>query len=327
MISIIVPAYNVEKYLHRCIDSFLQQNNFDLYRDKIEILIVNDGSNDLTEKIAGEYAEKHPFIKLISQENGGLSAARNTGIINSTHPYIWFVDSDDWVDASSFNTIFNELSTGVDILEFDVVYATEMGNGFTYRTDPYYSNLESRLVQSKDFLENEAYIISVTSKIIKKDLFIKNNLYFPLHRFSEDNIVALHLMIFAKTYKKIKKELYYYYQRADSITNTKTKEHTTKYLYDQLLNLKDMDAILKNQQFNKNKIYHMQSFIVSNSLLSLLHTNFTIDEAKKYLQELRNIKKYPVKKYTYYTSFKREIFRIIFNNEVIFIKYLQYKNK
>ena len=92
-ISIIVPVYNTEKYLHRCIDSILAQTFTDF-----ELILVDDGSSDNSPKICDEYAEKDKRVRVIHQENGGVSRARNIGIDNSCGTYLMFCDSDDYVD-------------------------------------------------------------------------------------------------------------------------------------------------------------------------------------------------------------------------------------
>ena len=93
-ISIIIPIYNVEKYLTVCIDSLMNQGDL-----RMEIILINDGSTDLSGEIADEYAKKEERIKVIHQENGGASAARNVGLDIATGEYIAFLDSDDYVDS------------------------------------------------------------------------------------------------------------------------------------------------------------------------------------------------------------------------------------
>ena len=96
----IIPVYNVEQYLPRCLDSIIGQTFSDL-----EIVCVNDGSPDNSDKILLEYAKKDPRIKIITQENGGLSAARNTGLKNISGEYVSFIDSDDWIDSDYYEQL------------------------------------------------------------------------------------------------------------------------------------------------------------------------------------------------------------------------------
>ncbi|WP_059156541.1 glycosyltransferase family 2 protein, partial [Elizabethkingia miricola] len=319
MISIIIPAYNVDQFLGRCLDSILSQNNFDNYKNELEIVIINDGSTDTTEEVALNYCNKYSFIKLYSQINGGLSAARNFGIECSSGKYIWFIDSDDWIANDSFDVLFNEIKQyDIDILEFDVVYALENNEQYIYQKDYYYSSIKTDLVSTKSFLEKEGYIVSVTSKLVKKTIFQNQNIKFPLKRFSEDNIVALKLMLNAKTFKKITKEIYFYYQRTNSITNNKNIDHIRKYIKDQILNIQDVDSEVAKYDINVSKIKEMQAFIVSNIILSLLKNKFSLKETNAFINEIEEMNHYPVIKYSYHgTSIKREIFRKMFNNRLL----------
>ena len=101
-VSIIVPVYNVEKYLAQCLDSLINQT-----LKEIEIICVNDGSKDNSAKILTAYAQKYVRIKIINQTNQGLSAARNNGISVATGEYIGFVDSDDWVDIDFYKKLYS----------------------------------------------------------------------------------------------------------------------------------------------------------------------------------------------------------------------------
>ena len=101
-VSIIIPVYNVEKYLKRCLDSVCNQAY-----ENLEILIVNDGSKDGSLKICNEYANKYSNIKLLNQENQGLSESRNNGLKAATGEYVMFVDSDDWLCDGAVNEMVN----------------------------------------------------------------------------------------------------------------------------------------------------------------------------------------------------------------------------
>lgn len=110
-LTVVIPVYNVEKYLSKCIESILNQT---LPVD--EIILVDDGSKDRSGEIADEYAAKYNNIKVIHQENGGLSAARNTGIDAATKEYIAFVDSDDYIDSIMYERLMSQLQQdGADI--------------------------------------------------------------------------------------------------------------------------------------------------------------------------------------------------------------------
>ena len=104
LISIIVPIYNVEKYLRQCLDSIMNQT----YRN-FECLLINDGSSDNSEDICREYVSKDSRFRYFEKENGGVSSARNLGIEHSKGEYITFIDSDDWVDSDYLEVLYNSL--------------------------------------------------------------------------------------------------------------------------------------------------------------------------------------------------------------------------
>lgn len=103
-ISIIVPVYNAERYLHKCIDSILNQT----YND-IELLLINDGSTDLSGVICDEYAQNDNRIRVLHKENSGVSATRNIGLDNITGEYVTFIDADDWIETSMLNDVYEKI--------------------------------------------------------------------------------------------------------------------------------------------------------------------------------------------------------------------------
>ena len=117
-LSIIIPVYNTEEYLPRCLNSCLEQ---DLLANEYEIIAINDGSSDNSLQILNAYALKYPNIRVINQENRGLGATRNRGLNLAIGEYIWFVDSDDWVLENCLLDIY-ENCKDVDILETDRAY-------------------------------------------------------------------------------------------------------------------------------------------------------------------------------------------------------------
>ena len=123
--SIVIPVYNVEKYLKNCLDSCLNQ---DIPHSDYEIIVVNDGSPDNSQAIIEEYAAKYDNIISIVKENGGLSSARNAGLKVAKGEYVWFVDSDDWVESELAGALeIVEKTSGVDVFCFDTHAVSEEG--------------------------------------------------------------------------------------------------------------------------------------------------------------------------------------------------------
>lgn len=314
-ISIIVPVYNMEKYLNRCVDSIINQKKFVLSNENVEILLVNDGSNDNSQYIIDQYVRKYDFIKGFVKQNGGLSDARNYGLAKATGDYVWFIDSDDWIDKDSLKEIFYELKTEkIEVLEFDYSmsydYFQEKKN-----SDKYYSSIVTKsIITGKESIKKYGYSISVTNKIISRKKINEIDFYFPRNRFSEDTIPILKLLLVATKYKKIKKCFYYYYVREDSITNNKDINHLKKKHSDQIQNIIEMAEVVEKEEYDiVNKIKEMQYFLTFNTLFSAFFQIREMAYFREISSDFRKLGLFPIKKYGYHNSLKRRLLATFFN--------------
>lgn len=219
VISVIIPVYNVERYLLECIDSVLSQS----YKN-IEIILVDDGSTDSSSLICDQIKEKSDKVVVIHKQNGGLSDARNAGIQAATGEYILFLDSDDfWDDKNAvFNLVNRVTKTQADVLNFSYkkYYAD------TNKKVPYFSGLDpmpegvNTLYDQLSFLtEKGLYIASACNKMIRRSIFSKD-LFFREGTFSEDIEWCAKLMATAKSMDFICENFYCYRQRESSISHT-----------------------------------------------------------------------------------------------------------
>lgn len=223
-ISVIIPVYNVEKYLKRCLDSVINQT----YKN-LEIILIDDGSTDKSGNICDEYAAKDKRIIVIHKENGGLSDARNKGLDICTGDYISFIDSDDWIENGFYEYVVNNVKDN-DLLIFDY-YITNGKNSKWIK----YKNAEVELSKEKCLIElAKAKLQSYTcNKIYKLDLF--DNIRFPKGRNYEDQAI-IHLII--DKCNKIRyydKAFYYYYQNLNGITHTVNYKNYRDFLYVNIL--------------------------------------------------------------------------------------------
>ena len=223
-ISVIIPVYNVEKYLKRCLDSVINQT----YKN-LEIILIDDGSTDKSGNICDEYAAKDKRIIVIHKENGGLSDARNKGLDICTGDYISFIDSDDWIENGFYEYVVNNVKDN-DLLIFDY-YITNGKNSKWIK----YKNTEVELSKEKCLIElAKAKLQSYTcNKIYKLDLF--DNIRFPKGRNYEDQAI-IHLII--DKCNKIMyydKAFYYYYQNPNGITYTVNYKNYRDFLYVNIL--------------------------------------------------------------------------------------------
>lgn len=210
--SIIVPVYNVEKYLKVCLDSILKQDYTDY-----EIIAVNDGSTDGSLEILNEYKKKTERLVILSQNNKGLGGARNTGIDHAQGEYLIFLDSDDYIDKSMLNDTGRILTQyNLDILAFDGYRVTEDGKVIDTITVNSYRNEYTNLTR-KQFLVLEP---TGCTKIYKRKLFTDIDIRFPEKLWYEDLATTYKLVLAANNLGYLKKPMYYYLQQADSITHS-----------------------------------------------------------------------------------------------------------
>lgn len=160
--SLIVPVYNVENYLGRCLDSILSQDYV-----KYEIICVNDGATDRSGEILCEYAQKYKQIKVITQENKGLGEARNTGMKYMTGDYVWFIDSDDWIEPGSLKTIndFHSQHPEFNVIIIDAYRTNAKGEQKVFNALPDY--LRKVSVPTKQYIDSLMNIKSSPSAWIK----------------------------------------------------------------------------------------------------------------------------------------------------------------
>lgn len=236
MVSIIVPVYNVERYLSQCLTSIKEQT----YKN-LEIILVNDGSTDNSKQICDQFCLQDSRFNLISGPNGGLSNARNLGLKQARGEYVYFVDSDDWLNCdliSEVVDIFKQFE--VDVVAFS--YNEVLG---TYTTTAGYSNPELGSVNSSEALSHlfRGSFGSYAWKFIaRRDLYINNNITFPKGRRFEDVATTYKVFGAASHVYFSSKPLYYYRQVNTSITHRPANTDVD----DILITIDEMDRYVKN---------------------------------------------------------------------------------
>ena len=215
LISIIVPIYNVEMYIKRCIDSIINQS----YQN-LEIILVDDGSPDKCGAICDEYAAKDNRVKVIHKQNGGLADARNVGIGISTGEYVMFVDSDDWLETEACEKAINMASKfKADIVVFEMTLVYDNGKKIK-RNKGIISVSPSRAECMKALLykiPESGIFNNVCNKMFVRSLF--DGIFFPTNKVAEDHGVIYRLIHKANKICVIDECLYNYYQRNGSISH------------------------------------------------------------------------------------------------------------
>ncbi|AUN15181.1 glycosyltransferase [Paraclostridium sordellii] len=289
-VSIVVPVYNVEKYLKESLDSAVNQS-----LKEIEIIAINDGSTDNSAQILDEYEKKYSNFKVINQENKGLSGARNTGIAECKGDYIYFLDSDDYIDLNAMEYCYNEAKKdNLDILTFDAetfldgqLSIDEIDKEEFYRD----KIIESKVMSGEEFYVNSnkkgAYRAPVWLNFYKRKFIENNNLNFYEGIVHEDEIHTSKSFILAKKVKYIPKRFFFRRIRENSIMTKKIDENRIKgnyiiakatYKLSKNKNLSKKTKIILNIWIRK---YYSNCIMFCDTLNLIDKRNFIIDNIEK----------------------------------------------
>lgn len=230
-LSVIVPVFNCEKFLPRCIDSLLNQS-----LKSIEIIIVDDASTDKTSALAKHYAfNNENIIFQENPENKGAGYSRNVGLDLSSGKYITFLDADDWVDTNAYMIMTKSMDkTLADIAVCGIKNEYSSIQSSTIRYDYAYDNVISGSFALHLLSRIEAQDIYISpmpgNKVIRKDLMLKNNLLFPNRSFCEDDEFFFKAFYYAKSISIVPNVFQHYYQREDSTMHIFSKKHIDDFL-------------------------------------------------------------------------------------------------
>lgn len=286
-ISVIVPVYKVEKYLHRCVDSILAQSYTDF-----ELILVDDGSPDHCGEVCDEYALGDKRVRVIHQENGGLSAARNAGIDVANGEFLFFVDSDDLIHPQTLEWERQALQeSGADIAICSIQRFSNIDEIEEESDGVEYCELEA---EEKLFAENTdlARYVSSCGKLYRRELF--SDLRFPAGRLFEDEYVIYRLYHAANKVVEVKKTLYYYYINASGITQTLTLEKRFDE-YDAQMERIAFYRDLGEQELHKKALLHflrtacwdLSGYEKNRSASKSLRSELFLKNYRKTLQEAR----------------------------------------
>ena len=313
-VSVIVPVYNVEKYLDKCLTTLAKQTLKD-----IEIIIVNDGSPDNSQKIIDKYTKKYSNMKCYIKENGGLSDARNYGIKKANGEYIAFLDSDDYVTEDMYKKMYEKAKSG----NFDMVVC-DLNYVYPDKIIPAYSNVPNDTTNIKKCMLN--IYPAAWNKIFKRKLF-DNDIEFKKGVWFEDVEFIYRLLPSVKSIGTIHEHFNQYVQREGSITNTINKK-----IYHYIDN---WNGII--DYYKKNNLYKEYKNELEYSYVRYIYATF-VKQASRYdyndymeavntaIENVkRNFPNYRRNKY-FYSSLKG-IYLVLFNKNVAKMYYKSKKRK
>ncbi len=313
-VSVIVPVYNMEKYLIQCMDSLVNQT-----LDDIEIIFINDGSSDKSLDLIKEYKKHYSNkIKIIDQENAGISVARNNGIKIATGKYIGFVDSDDFVDLNMFEHLYSE----IEKTKSDIVVCNYKKY---YQSDDNYININVvKNINSTNIYEDTTLINSIDygpcNKLYKKSLF--DGIEFPVNKKYEDLNAILKIFLKANKISKINEFLYFYRINENGETLTVNKR-----VNDIVYILSDLIAYCKKSEKYNLLEYELRKMCLDKLFYYLilsyqLNDKQYIIDFRKCIIEFLNTNFKSWKKYFIFKSNFRFITKLILANNKLFKIYI-----
>ena len=271
-ISIIVPLFNTEKYIEKCLNSLVNQTLKD-----IEIIIVNDGSTDSSMITVRNFASKDSRIKILNQLNQKQGTARNNGMQIATGEYIGFVDSDDWVDLDYFEKLYDAAHQ----YDSDIALATNVriwGGKTKKRLNiervEFVTNLQDKIDIGKQ-PKNPC----PTNKIYRTSLLKKHNILFPEHVYCEDKLFTIQAVYYANGIVTVPGVNYYYFRNPNSTVNTRKIQHTKNLINDKHLAHRQVLDFLKSKIETEGAIIRDKDFWAIKSSKKIL--GFTLYQTKE----------------------------------------------
>ena len=221
LISVIIPVYNVEKYLRQCLDSVLNQTY-----TNYEVIMVDDGSTDSSYDICLEYCKKDSRFKAFHKENGGASSARNCALNIASGKYISFIDSDDWIDEDALERLLCKAEEcNVDFVFFEAAITDDTGmnrsGSYSYHKD-YGIGMPFRLM--REMVYHKEFHVSIPLLFMKRDFFVKHHISFYEGIMCEDMILAYQIYALADRAAHLPESIYHRRYRANSVVTSKKTE-------------------------------------------------------------------------------------------------------
>ena len=299
-LSIVIPLYNKEKYIDRCIESLLNQ---DLAPSEYEIIVINDGSTDTSYSIAEEFAKTNENVHLYSQENKGLSVTRNRGMELAKGDYIYFLDADDYIASDVIKNLV-ELSAenDLDILGFKSIYVSD-----ELVTESSTRNLQHNSMQVMDgitLIGERGYRNEVWWYILKRSFLLETGIKFIDGRFAQDSPFTSN--IFAKANRAVRTELdiHRFHKVENSVQTSRDNAHLLKYIHDFVFAIEELDLLIHNiddshQGYDKavrNFRGKQQSFVFSLLIKAFRCDTLKFDELKSILAKFNKLGVYPIKR-------------------------------
>ena len=282
-LSIIIPVYNTEKHLKKCFDSIINQNN-----SEIEVVVVNDGSTDNSEVIIKEYTSKYKDVfTYYKKDNTGVSDTRNFGVEKASGKYIMFLDSDDYIDKKLYDNIKKYIDEDIELIKYKMQRVDENDKILEIVPGATFDKITGEEGFNKLY-GTDVLLDSPCVYIIKKDIFVRNNLKFKVGTEHEDFGLIPFVIVLAKSMVSTNFYGYYYVQSQGSLMRNENYKKTIKRVYDALGHYENAKEY--SQKINISKLTHDNIMIYYTNAVILKARDLKEEERKKYLEELKKRK-------------------------------------
>lgn len=282
-LSIIIPVYNTEKHLKKCFDSIVNQNN-----SEIEVIVVNDGSTDNSEVIIKEYTNKYKDVfTYYKKGNTGVADTRNFGIEKATGEYIMFLDSDDYIDKKLYDNIKKYIDEDIELIKYKMQRIDENDKIIEIVQGATFEKVTGEEGFNKLY-GTDVLLDSPCVYVIKKDIFIRNNLKFKVGTEHEDFGLIPFVIVLAKSMVSTNFYGYYYVQSQGSLMRNENYQKTIKRIYDALGHYENAKEY--SQKINVSKLTQENIMIYYTNAVILKARDLKEEERKKYIEELKKRK-------------------------------------
>lgn len=306
-VSVVVPIYNVENYLKECLDSLVFQT-----LENFEVILVNDGSTDRSYEIALDYSRKYNNFKLVSQKNSGLSSARNTGISLAKGEYLYFLDSDDYLEKNTLEILYNtSKKNNLDVLKFSAFtfhdkekdFKWDHVNGYRY-SGSYRKIYDGSRLFLKTEIEGDHYASSCLM-LLRRQLIVERGLKYIEGIVNEDEFFYFELMLVANRVAILNRPLYFRRYRKGSIMQTDDYLNKNRSL---CIGIQKINDIIHQYSVSNYKICQIEISLLINAMIRNWEKMTPKEQDSDDCRELMNRVKPFAKKYRYGNDFKMWLF-------------------
>ena len=280
-ISVIIPVYNTEKYIEKCLESLAKQTMQDF-----EVIIVNDGSTDNSKKVIKDYMKNSNLdIRYLEKENGGLASARNYGVERALGKYISFLDSDDYLDKNLFSNLEKYMDEDIDLIKFKMKTVDEKENVIEKLDGPVFDVCTGEEGYKK-LCTTDKYMDPACIYLYRREFFVENNFKYKL-RYHEDFGLTSLIMIQAKTFVSTESFGYNYLQTGESLTRGKDYKKDVDRAkdmlahYDNMITLIDAYYNVSDETKDLVKKYYTNSVVLKADTLKG-------EDKKRYIKEIKD---------------------------------------